>query len=623
MPIVVLADDVAAKIAAGEVIERPVSVVKELVENALDAGATDIRVEIREGGQRLIRVADNGSGIPASEAVTAFQRHATSKVRQAEDLFHIRTLGFRGEALPSIAAVSRVTLVTRIRDETVGTRLRLEAGRVIERASVGAPAGTVMTVENLFYNTPARLKFLKSATAEAGQIHTLLQHLALAYPDRRFALVNDGRQTFQHSGGTLLDSLTTLYGAEIARQMIEVVAEEQGSGDARSADFSRQEDEAARSADFSRPQEDSLVGVTGYISPPAVSRANRAHMTFIVNGRVVQDRSLNVAVTEAYHTLLMVGRFPITALHINLAPEDVDVNVHPAKAEVRFRDGRAVFGAVQQAVRRAVVRYAPIPQFGGAADAGGWADDGRPTEDDWWSARPEGDWADTAASVSGQPAIPTADLWSAAGGQVTPMGTAPLTSGGQLPMLRVLGQVNQAYIIAEGPDGLYLIDQHAAHERVLYEEFLARHARQEMARQALLAPLPLDLDPTEAATLAEHAAAFEALGFGLEPFGPNTVLVRAVPVALQRADPRGAIRDILALLAEGKRNPVEVDQEAALLRAVCKTAAVKAGQTLSLAEMQALIRQLEASSSPRTCPHGRPTMIHLTMGFLAREFGRV
>lgn len=606
MAIIVLAEDVAAKIAAGEVIERPVSVVKELVENALDAGATDIRVEIREGGQRLIRVADNGCGIPAREVATAFQRHATSKVRSVDDLFHVRTLGFRGEALPSVAAVSRVTVVTRAREETVGTRLRLEGGRVVERAGVGAPAGAVLTVENLFYNTPARLKFLKSATSEAGQIHSLLQRLALAFPDRRVALVSDGRTVFQHSGGTLLDALATVYGADTARQMIEVAGDEAMVEDG----------------------EGEPPTVHGYISPPALSRANRSHLTFIVNGRVVQDRALAVAVTEAYHTFLMVGRFPLTALHIQVAAEDVDVNVHPAKAEVRFRDGRAVFSAVQQAVRRAVIRHAPIPQFGGGdwedegaasicADRGGAALPGtRPMFGaDWWPA-PRDEEAEAQTWGIGAPPP------SAAAAPAAPDTPLPLAGSRRLPMLRVLGQVGQAYIIAEGPDGMYLIDQHAAHERVLYEEFLAAHARREVAAQALLEPLPLDLTPGEVATLADNAEALRGLGFGLEPFGPGTVLVRATPVALRAADPRPAIRDILSQVGEGRRNPLEVDTEAALLRAVCKTAAIKAGQTLTAAEMQALIRQLEASSSPRTCPHGRPTMIHLSAAFLAREFGR-
>ena len=616
MPIVVLAEDVAAKIAAGEVIERPVSVVKELVENALDAEATDIRVEIREGGQRLIRVADNGIGIPAADVKTAFQRHATSKVREAEDLFHIRTLGFRGEALPSIAAVSRVTLVTRTRDETVGTRLRLEGGRLVERASVGAPAGTVLTVENLFFNTPARLKFLKSATAEAGQVHTLLQHLALAYPDVRLSLVSDGRTIFQHTGGDLRDSLTTIYGVEVGRQMIGVDGETGGEDDLDSLELA------------ATPR----ITVQGFVSPPAVSRANRAHMTFIVNGRWVQDRSLNVAVTEAYHTLLMIGRFPISVLHIALPPEEVDVNVHPAKAEIRFRDGRAVFSLVQHAVRNALLSQAPVPQFGGSptwddaevVERGQWfAPGGAATAPLAWT---QSDQADDETGWTGRMAFDTTGGAAAApttGQAVEPSLPLATVGGGKLPMLRVLGQVGQAYIISEGPDGLYLIDQHAAHERVLYEEFLQAHTRREVGRQALLSPLPLDLTPGEAALLSEQAERLDHLGFSLEPFGPQTVLVRAVPTILRQADPRQAIRDILAQVGEGRRNPLEVDIEAALLRAVCKTAAIKAGQTLSMTEMQALIRQLEASTSPRTCPHGRPTMIHLSPAFLAREFGRL
>ncbi len=615
MAIQVLADDVAAKIAAGEVIERPVSVVKELIENALDAGATDVRVEIRAGGQRLIRVADNGVGISSDEVETAFQRHATSKLRTADDLFHIHTLGFRGEALPSIAAVSRVSLVTRARDEAVGTRLRLEGGRVIERASVGIPAGTVVSVENLFYNTPARLKFLKSATAEAGQIHTLLTHMALAYPACRFSLINDGRATFSHNGGALLDSLASVYGVETARQMIEIepeTVEELWEDDAEGG-----EGEVAEEESTERP-----VSVFGYVSPPAVSRANRAHMTFIVNGRLVQDRSLGVAVTEAYHTLLMVGRFPVVALHVHLPAEDVDVNVHPTKAEVRFRDGRAVFGAIQQAVRRALLRHAPIPQFGGAPT---WESTGESESTDTGSGQawqpPVAPWWTNGAEIA-TPSTSPIPAWDIYRTGDVPSAPAPTVGGGKLPVLRVIGQVAQAYIIAEGPDGLYLIDQHAAHERILYEQFLARYAASDVAQQTLLEPLALELTTAEAAVLDEYAAPLVRTGFSLEPFGANTVLIRAVPAALRAADPRPALRDILTQVGEGRRNPLEVDNEAALLRAVCKTVAIKAGQTLSAGEMQALIQQLEASHSPRTCPHGRPTMIHLSAAHLEREFGR-
>ncbi|MFN8471880.1 MAG: DNA mismatch repair endonuclease MutL [Anaerolineae bacterium] len=614
MPIQVLSDDVAAKIAAGEVIERPVSVVKELVENALDAGATDIRVEIRAGGQRLIRVADNGAGIDSAEVETAFRRHATSKLRSADDLFHIHTLGFRGEALPSIAAVSRVTLVTRTRDEAVGTRLRLEAGHIAERASVGIPAGTVISVENLFYNTPARLKFLKSATAEAGQIHTLLTHMALAYPACRFSLINEGRAAFTHNGGTLLDSLASVYGVEAARQMIEI--EPEGVDEAWEGDEPDSGEEMVENESAERP-----VAVFGYISPPAVSRANRAHMTFIINGRLVQDRSLNVAVSEAYHTLLMVGRFPVVTLHVHLPAEDVDVNVHPTKAEVRFRDGRAVFGAIQQAVRRALLRHAPIPQFGGTP---AWetpdASASPAASDEAWQAPVAPWWTNgTGAPASSGSPIPAWDIYRTADVGSTP---APIAGGGKLPVLRVIGQVAQAYIIAEGPDGLYLIDQHAAHERILYEQFLARHAASDVARQTLLEPLALELTPGEAAVLDEYAQPLDSAGFTLEAFGANTILIRAVPAALRAADPRPALRDILTQVGEGRRNPLEVDTEAALLRAVCKTVAIKAGQTLSTTEMQALIQQLEACNSPRTCPHGRPTMIHLSAAHLEREFGR-
>ena len=352
MPIRILPPNLVSQIAAGEVVERPASVVKELIENAIDAGATDLTVETRDGGRSFLRISDNGSGIPASEVELAFSRHATSKLATADDLSHITTLGFRGEALASIASVARVTCMTRAREESVGTRLIID-GPQVERTPIGAPAGTVITVENLFYTVPARLKFLKSDTTERRQIDLLISRYALAYPAIRFNLIHNGRTSFQTTGsGSLHDVLIAVYGVEAAEQMISLTPPPQPSP----ADAGEGE----------------RMKVSGFISAPALSRANRSDMTIFVNGRWVQDRGLNTAVLQAYHTLLMVGRYPLCILRVELNPEDVDVNVHPAKTEVRFRNNDAIFRVVQRAVRRTLIDHAPIPQVQPSTPVSAW-----------------------------------------------------------------------------------------------------------------------------------------------------------------------------------------------------------------------------------------------------------
>lgn len=588
MAIRVLAEQVAAQIAAGEVIERPASVVKELVENAIDAGATDIKVEVREGGQRLIKVIDNGCGIPADEVEMAFQRHATSKLFTAEDLDRITTLGFRGEALPSIAAVAQVSLLTRTADEPVGTFIRLEGGRVAHREDRGAPRGTIVTVENLFYNLPARLKFLKTVATEAGHIQDLIASCALAFPERRFTLTSDNRLVFQSLGtGNLFDVLIKVYGLETAKQMLEI---------------------GELPVPVSPPPRSPALSVSGYIGAPALHRGSRKDMTFFVNRRWVQDRTLAFATTEAYKTLLPVGRYPVVVLHVEMPPESVDVNVHPAKAEVRFRDSQTVFTAVQRAVRRVLLEHAPIPTMGTRSTFS------------TWTARDHATLP--GANTPGQLGLNlqrTADTGRSNAFEA--QAPEPAGSSTKLPILRVVGQVGQAYIIAEGPEGLYLIDQHAAHERVLYEQFQAARAEARVPGQALLEAIIAELTLSQWATLQEQLPLLTELGFQIEPFGGQSVLVRAVPAMLRSHDVARTLAAILDEAAAGD-TPLAQEREAKLIASVCKQAAVKAGQTLSPAEMQELIRGLEASSAPRTCPHGRPTMILLSTAQLEREFGR-
>jgi DNA mismatch repair protein MutL len=581
-PIRPLDDLTVSRIAAGEVVERPASVVKELLENSLDAGATHLRIEIQAGGRRLIRVSDDGQGIPAAEVALAFQRHATSKLRTSDDLTAVRTLGFRGEALAAIAAVAHVTMLTRAAGEDLGTRLRLDNGQVVGHEAMGAPAGTVVTVENLFNAVPARLKFLKSEATEAGHIHDLVVRYALAYPDRRFFLAHNGRTLFQSPGtGELEDTLIAAYGVDVARSMIPV-------------DLAPTDRVVLDAEDAAPP-----VRVHGYTSPPHLHRGTRQHITLFVNGRWIHDTSLAFAVIQAYHTLVPSGRFPISVVMVELPPEAVDVNVHPAKTEVRFRQSRPVFDAVQKAVRRAVVGGAPVAPVRD-----------RPAPDalaGWRTGRPE----------PFQPVTPPAPPGT--GGDALTQRTFLGADGARLPMLRVLGQVAQAFIVAEGPDGLYLIDQHAAHERVMYERFMARAGT--APSQRLLAPEPVPLAPADMALVEQHGASFAELGFDIAPFGPDTVLVRALPDVLAAADVPGTVQAILDATTDGGA-PIAEAFEARLVRAVCKRASVKAGQSLAMDEMQALVRSLESADSPRTCPHGRPTMIVLGLERLAREFGR-
>ncbi len=602
----VLPDQLASQIAAGEVVERPSSVVKELVENSIDAGATAITIDIRGGGRQLIQVADNGSGIDAAEIETAFLRHATSKLNSADDLHAIRTLGFRGEALAAIAAVSQVTVVSRAREATTGTRLVLDGGAVMTREAVGAPAGTVIAVENLFYNVPARLKFLKSITTEKRLIDEFVTRYALAYPAIRFRLSHEGRITFQTTGnGETADVLLAVYGPETVRQLITIAAGE----------------------DTARP-----VRVRGYVSDPALNWANRNHIQLFVNGRAVRDNRLNFAVVQAYHTLLPVGRYPLGLLFLDLSPEDVDVNVHPAKVEVRFRDEGMMFSAVQREVRAALLGTTAGRAAGGqwAAVGDGWStgggwrssggdrpgfaprdDDNRPAAqlDIPWQLR--GPAPETAEGEPGRADAP---------GE-TSAAPASFAGGTRLPIMRVVGQVGAAYIIAEGPEGLYLIDQHAAHERVLYEQLLAQWRQRRVVSQGLVAPATVYLSPSQADLVEEHAALLAGLGFDIEPFGPGAFQVRAVPALLGRSDPAAALLAVVGDL-ENEASPLQSQLEALVIKRVCKSAAVKAGQTLSREEMEALIAQLEACQTPHTCPHGRPTLIHLSAAQLARQFGR-
>ena len=602
MPIQRLSEALASQIAAGEVVERPSSVVKELIENSLDAGATAVTLEIRSGGRELIQVADNGSGIPAAEIETAFQRHATSKLTSIEDLQAIHTLGFRGEALAAIAAVSQIAVVSRTAAAEAGIRLELEAGRVTRRDQVGAPQGTVMAVEKLFYNIPARLKFLKTVATEKRLIDELVTRYALAYPQARFRLAHDGRITFQTSGsGELSDVLIDVYGLEVARELLPLIP---GEGETR---------------------REGEIRVTGYVGPPSRNWATRGQITLFVNGRWIKDSQLTYAVIQAYHTLLPTGRFPLGLIFVTLPPEQVDVNVHPMKTEVRFRDPGALFSQIQRAVRETLVETQPIrsvTQFT-PGNALLWSSQ----TDDAGFVRREVDSQENLPLGWPRGELPTATFPEQAEGGGASTGSAGGTGSagatGKLPVMRVIGQVGAAYIITEGPDGLFLIDQHAAHERILYEQFMAQWAQDKrIESQRLMTGTAVHLPPGQVDLLSEHLPLLAQIGFEIEPFGPQSFMVRSLPTPLARLDPGRALVEIVDELDRGSE-PLRERIEAQIVRRVCKTAAIKAGQTLSPAEMEALIQQLEACESPHTCPHGRPTFLHLSAAQLARSFGRI
>jgi DNA mismatch repair protein MutL len=574
MPIHVLRPDVAAKIAAGEVVERPASAVKELVENALDAGASRITVEIVAGGLETIHVQDDGTGIAADEVELAFRRFATSKVAELSDLEAITTLGFRGEALASIAAVTSVTLVTKTEGERAATEMTVAEGEVRSTGPTGAPVGTSITVRGLFSNFPARRKFLSSASAEASRVRTLIQRYALAYPHVAFSLTSDGRRSVATSGtASLVDAVAEIYDATLAEAMLPI-----------------------------QELEDEPIRVTGLTGAPSVSRSTRAHINVFINGRWVHAGRLGHAVEQAYHGFMGERRFPIAVLNIGIDPAELDVNVHPAKTEVRFLNERDVYGAVQRAVREALLQHSPVPTV----------------ERGFGPGRPASfvrERAQTGAMWTSGLARSEAPSEQAAGAALF----EARTPANVLPVLRVLGQSQTTYIVAEGPDGLYLVDQHAAHERVLYERVVSESGAG--ASQALLVPEQLDLtglDPELGEALDSAADVLAESGFLVEAFGPSAYMLRAVPAAMGLTDPLGGLMQVVrAIAGQGRADRLE---HAA--RSIACHGAVRAGKRMTREEMEELTRLLEGCAQPHTCPHGRPTMIHLSESRLQREFGR-
>jgi DNA mismatch repair protein MutL len=583
MPIKILSRSLANKIAAGEVVERPSSVVKELLENSLDAGACQVTVEIQGGGIQQIRVTDDGHGIPAGQLELAFQRHATSKLENQEQLDAVGTLGFRGEALPSIAAVSKLTMTTRLPAEDAGQTIQLDWGSVSHKGPQGAAAGTSVAVCDLFGNMPARRKFLRTNATEAGRVQELVGRYALAYPEVRFLLTIDARRALRTPGnGDFREALVAVYGAESAAQMLEVSGEDAESG----------------------------YGVRGFISPPGLNRANRAHLSFFVNRRWIQSRMLSYALEEAYHGLLPERRYPMAAVNLTIPLDEVDVNFHPSKREVRFHQEGRAFSTLQRAVRAVLVADSPVPQM--RPPSGG-------------SGAPSGQ-----SATFGGPSFFPVGSFGRGGNQPLPVDPSKLPSwsgDGPLerpasPALKVVGQIKLTYIVAEGSEGMFLVDQHAAHERVIFDRLVRDAAGRAPDAQSLLESVPVELTQAQAETLKSHAGLLDGYGFIVEHFGENSYLLRAMPVVLAErspGDPAKALQDVLDMVAfEGLLR----QQEDVLAASIACHGAIRAGKPLTEPEMRALLEQLEAADNPHTCPHGRPTMIHFSSYHMEREFGR-
>jgi DNA mismatch repair protein MutL len=581
----ILPETLANQIAAGEVVERPASVVKELVENALDAGATSVEVTVDGGGVGLVRVADDGCGMGPEDAVAAFERHATSKISSAEDLERVATLGFRGEALPSIAAVARCTLTTAQPNSVGGTRVEIEAGRLVASKPVGCPPGTVVEVRDLFFNTPARRKFLRAPATEIAQIAQAVTALALAHEAVAFKLVSSGRSVIAVPGaGSLEERIAGLFGRQMAEALLPVAGEADG------------------------------VALAGATSPPTVSRSSRDHLHLMLNGRPFRDRRLAFALAKAYEGLLPAGRHPVAVIRFAVDPDVVDVNVHPTKQEVRFRKPSDVFDLLVSSVRAALEGVRP--------EAVSAPPPLRPhvSEDERRQRVEEA--IETFLARSRPPGeAPGAELWRGAPRPSTlslarPQEPLPELLGGG----RYVGQIYRTHLCFETDAGLLLVDQHAAHERVLYERMASEREAESVATQEMLVPLTLEVSPAEAAVLEERGAMLEEVGLGLEPFGGQTVLVKRVPALWGDEGVEDKVRSLVeGLLELDGRLPEDETRERVLIAAACQ-AALKARRPMEEAEARSLVEALAACHSPLVCPHGRPVALVLGRSEMERRF---
>jgi DNA mismatch repair protein MutL len=639
----ILTDQVANQIAAGEVVDRPASVVKELLENALDAGATRIRVEVEAGGRKLIRMIDNGVGMVRDDALLAFERHATSKIRSSDDLLSIATLGFRGEALPSIASIARVELDTRVAGEETGTRVEIVGGKIYRVEDAGLPAGTTIAVRDLFFNTPARRKFLKAEATELSHVTALVTHYALAHPEKHFEL---------HSATHALliappvqkpaERIYQIFGRDTLDQLIPMAAERpfDRAGLPEPPPWKQDEDYRAPDPGFLR--------MSGFVSKPELQKLNRNSIYVFVNQRLIRDRLILHAVSEAYRNIIPPTSFPVILMFLEMPPHEVDVNVHPAKTEVRFRQQSAVHDFVRDSIRNTLIKSRPAAGFLAALTANPHASPSLlpavsplpgATESAGLDTDPA---ADTASFSLAEPVLPAEEVKlpfalppRENGAQPArqpahdcevaefPEDGEPISSLNSLASLKPLGQLRESFIVAMNDEGLWIIDQHVAHERVLFEKILREREVERVERQRLLMPMLVDLQPHQMVLFATISAELERNGFEVEPFGPHTIAVKAAPVGLEGKRLERMLMEVL----EQAGNPVQTENMGTLRTRIAASiachSAIKVNMPLDPQRIEWLLRELAQTEHPTSCPHGRPIALRYSWRDIQRAFQRI
>ncbi len=600
----------ANKIAAGEVVERPASVVKELVENSIDAGSSFVKVEMEEAGIGRIRVTDNGEGMSSEDSERAFLPHATSKINDENDLFHVRTLGFRGEALASIAAVSKLTLKTSTGEEA-GTSLYLEGGEIVEKSKSDARKGTEITVDELFYNTPARLKYMKSLHTELGHVTDLLNRLALSYPEIRFEVIHNGRTLFKTSGsGDLLQVIAQIYGMSVAKKMLPI--------EHKTLDYE----------------------ITGFIAKPEVTRASRNFISTIINGRYIKNYPLSKAVVDGYHTLLPIGKYPLVVLNITMAPILVDVNVHPTKLEVRFSKDKALYESVKETIQAALRQETLIPEMEykepkkkPISTQEQFSFDSNPVEKKEFIANKPAVETEPNIEKSTIPEEPVQMIREPITVEEKEPNPNPVVAtsdeaepepqfADRIPPIYPIGQLHGTYILGQNDEGFYMIDQHAAQERIKYEFYKEKLGKPNNESQQLLIPLTFDFSNEEALFIDAHQDELEKVGLYFEPFGRTSYVIRSHPNWFPKGFEEEVIREMLEhVMKEEKINVERIREEAAIMMS-CKRS-IKANHYLTLEEMARLLEDLRKTVDPFTCPHGRPIIIHFSSYEIEKMFKRI
>lgn len=655
----VLPEHVANKIAAGEVVERPASVVKELLENSLDAGATRVKIQVEAGGKKLIQITDDGCGMVRDDALLAFERHATSKIKNAEDLLNIATLGFRGEALPSIGSVSRLRLETRAADQDAGTIVEIAGGKIFRVDEAGLPAGTSITIRDLFFNTPARKKFLKAESTELSHIASLVTHYALAHPEKHFELHSaTNAMLVAPPVASYSDRVYQVFGKEVLDQLISVAAELPLAhvGLPQPPPWLRKKEEEQAGA--AGPGN---LRLHGFVSKPEIQKLNRNSIYTFVNGRLIRDRLIQHALSDAYRNILPPTVFPVVLLFLEMPNAEVDVNVHPSKTEVRFRQQTVIHDFLRDSVRAALMKARPVPQFvteirahptaspsltpgarfGSAALASAIPTIPGATAPDIFAlqAPPEPVVAERlhfsdGIEIKANAAIPVPRFPRQTFGGERSVGTdrcAPAIAEEEfgdtdvplLSSLKPLGQLRESFILAVNPEGLWIIDQHVAHERVLFEKVLRQRAQQQVESQRLLMPIVIELNPAQQAVFAEISDELQKNGFEAQPFGTRSIAIKIAPAGLEASDVEQMLHELLEQFAR-EDQALNLDQiRGRIAASIACHAAIKVNMPLEQNKMEWLLRELAKTDCPMSCPHGRPVVLRYSMKDIQRAFKRI